>query len=135
MSRLEAIFMVVCGVCLLPAAMLISSWLDRSIETYRRNKYPEYYKYYNAAMKICFDSSEKVNKETEYITYHFKLITAGIRNGECTNEYARKRLNELSDLHIELTNWFKDQQAEAEKLFRQADFYAKENNLLWGVLY
>lgn len=135
MDTLKCIIMIVCGICLLPAAFLITSWLEHAIDDYRKAKYPEYFKFYNAAMKICFDASEKVNQEAKYIKYHFDLITVGLRNGECTDEYARKRLNELSDQHIEITNWFKSQQAEAEKLFRKADFYAKENNLQWGVLY
>lgn len=135
MDTWTGLIFVICAVGLLPVAVLFSIWLYKAIDSYRKAKYPEYFEYYNAAMKICFDASAKVNKEAEYIKYHFDLITEGIRNGECTDEYARKRFNELSDKHIELTNWFKDQQAEAEKLFRKADFYAKENNLLWGVLY
>lgn len=135
MDILEVLLLSICAVLIIPAAVIISNWFEKFLENYRRSKHPEYYKYYDAAMKICFDASKKVNKEADYIEYQFNLITVGIREGECTDEYARKRLNELSDRHIEITNWFKEQRAEAEKLFREADFYAKENNLLWGVLY
>ena len=135
MDTLGALFVAVCAVFVLPSVVFIYIWFEKLKENSRRGKYPEYYKYYDAALKICFDASAKVNKEAEYIKYHFDLITEGLREGECTDEYARKRLSELSDQHIALTNWFKDRQAEAEKLFREADFYAKENNLLWGVLY
>ena len=135
MRELQAGFMIIFGILLVPMAAVFVSVLEQLIKKYRREKYPEYFKYYNAALKICFNASEKVRKESNYIKYHFDLITEGIREGECTDDYARKRLNELSDMHIELTNWFKEQLAEADKLFRDADFYAKENNLLWGVLY
>jgi hypothetical protein len=116
-------------------ATIFTGFIDKCLEQRRKEQHPEYFKYYNAAMKICFDASEKVNHEASYIKYHFDLITEGLRDGECTEEYARKRLNELSDRHIEITNWFKEQRADADELFRAADFYAKENNLLWGVLY
>ena len=86
-------------------------------------------------MKICFEASAKVNHDAEYLKHQFDILTKELREGECTEEYFRKRFEYLANRHVEITKWFKEQQAEAEKLFRQADSYAKRNNLLWGVIY
>lgn len=115
--------------------VLLSSWYDKLVEKNRRKKHPLYFEAFDAAMKICFEASAKVNHDTEYIKHQFDMLTEGLRECECTEEYFIKRFDYLANRHIETTKWFKEQQAEAEKLFREADLYAKENDLLWGVLY
>lgn len=118
-------FIIVCG----------STLMDNMQDKSRRKKYPKYFEFFDAAMKVSFDASKKVTSEVEYIEYQLNLLTTGLREGTCEEEYFRKHFNQLADRHVEVTNWFKEQQKEAEKLFREADFYAKENSLLWGVLY
>lgn len=118
-------FIIVCG------SQVADDMQDKS----RRKKHPMYFEFFDAAMKISFEASKKANKEAEYIEYQLNLLTTSLREGTCGEEYFRKHFNELADRHVEVTNWFKEQRKEAEKLFREADFYAKENDLLWGVLY
>ena len=123
-------------VVLLPFIIVYGSKVADDIQDKsRRKKHPKYFEFFDAAMKVSFDASKKVKKEAEYIEYQLNLLTTGLREGTCEEEYFRKHFNELADRHVEVTNWFKEQQKEAEKLFREADFYAKENDLLWGVLY
>ena len=117
------------------AVVLVSNWCDKLCERNRRKKHPLYFEVYDAAMKICFDASAKASKEADYLKFQFNLLTEGLKEGECTEEYFKKHFDQLADKHIEVTKWFTEQQKEAEKLFRQADAYAKRNNLLWGVLY
>ena len=118
-------FIIVCG----------SAFYDKMQDKTRRKKYPKYFEFFDAAMKISFGASTVVNKKADYIMYQMNLLTTGLREGTCEEDYFRKRFNELADMYVEATNWFKEQQQEAEKLFREADFYAKEYDLLWGVLY
>lgn len=132
---MKVFFMIICAIGLLPLALFITFCIERLIDNIRREKYPEYFKFYDAAMKICFEASAKVNKEAEYIEHQFNILRSGLAEGECTEAYFKTRFDQLADMHIETTNWFKERRDEAEKLFRQADFYAKENNLVWGVLY
>jgi hypothetical protein len=37
--------------------------------------------------------------------------------------------------YIEFAAWFEAKQKEAKDLFRKADWYAKERNLKWRILY
>lgn len=119
----------------LPLAAAVSLWLDKYLDKNKRKKHPEYFEYYDAAVKLCFEASYKVKHEASYLEFHFKMLTDGLKDGECTEEYFKKRFDQLTDRYIETTRWFTEQQKEAEKLFREADLYAKKNNLLWGVLY
>lgn len=131
----EFIILVCVPVGFVVIAALISTWFDKLRDNNRRKKHPLYFEAYDEAMKICFAASAKVRHDVECLKHQFDMLTEGLREGECTVEYFRKRFEYLANRHVETTKWFKEQQAEAEKLFRQADSYAKRNNLLWGVLY
>ena len=115
--------------------VLLSSWYDKLVEKNRRKEHPLYFEAFDVAMKICFEASAKVRHDAEYIKHQFDMLTEGLREGECTEEYFTNRFEYLTNRYVETTKWFKEQQKEAEKLFREADLYTKENNLLWGVLY
>jgi hypothetical protein len=119
----------------LPLALLISFWVDRLIDKSRRKKHPMYFEFYDKGMKICFDASAKTNHEAEFLKFQFKLLTEGLTEGECTEEYFMERFEYLAKRHIEATKFHKEKQNEAEECFRYADEYAKINNLSWGVLY
>jgi hypothetical protein len=105
------------------------------VDKYHRKKHPIYFNFYDAGMKICTEASNKASHEADYIKFQFDLLTEGLKEGECTDEYFKHRSEQLADRYTEATKQFKEQQAEAEKLFREADLYAKRNNLLWGVIY
>ena len=135
MKEIMSIIVPICFLLVLPLAVVISLWLDKQLEKNKRKKYPVYFEYYDAAIKICFEASAAVKHEASHLEFHFKMLADGLVDGECTEEYFKKRFDQLTDRYIEATKWFTVQQKEAEKLFREADLYAKENNLLWGVLY
>ncbi len=129
---LRAIF---CSGVFLLGIYFIPKWINSAVEKHRRKKHPMYFDFYDAGMKLCVEASDEASHDAEYLKFQFKLLTEGLVEGECTEEYFKKRFEQLADKHIETTKWFKEQQAEAEKLFREADFYAKRNNLAWGVIY
>jgi hypothetical protein len=119
----------------LPLAVIIPCWVFRLQEQVRRKKHPMYFEFYDAAMKTCFDASAKVKHDASYIEFHFKLLTEGLADGECTEEYFKERFERLANRQVETTRWFKEQQKKAEELFKEADIYAKRNKLKWGILY
>jgi hypothetical protein len=135
MKEAISIIMPICFLLVLPLAIVISLWLDKYLDKNKRKKHPVYFEYYDAAVKLCFEASAKVKHEASHLDFHFKMLTDGLKEGECTEEYFKKRFDQLTDRYIETVKWFTEQQKEAEKLFREADLYAKENNLRWGVLY
>lgn len=130
----EAIFCVSI-IFILPLAVLISVCVNKLIDKYRRKKHPMYFKFYNKGLKTCFDASAKTNHEVELLKFRYKLLTEGLQEGECTEEYFEEQFGYLTDRHIEATKYLKNKQNEADEYFRAADEYAKRNNLAWGVLY
>jgi hypothetical protein len=130
----EAIFCI-STILILPLALFISFLVDRLIDKSRRKKHPMYFEFYDKGMKICFDASAKTNHEAEFLKFQFKLLTEGLTEGECTEEYFKERFEYLANRHIKATKYLKEKQMEAEGFFKEADYYAKRNNLSWGVLY
>lgn len=124
-------FFMACFVILAFVCFKASDLIDR----YRRKKYPEYFKYYDAAVEICFVTGQRIEQEAELIQFKFKMLADGLQAGECTEEYFKKQFDYWSDRYVKATQEFKERHAEAEKLFREADLYAKRNNLMWGVIY
>jgi uncharacterized membrane protein len=135
MKEAMTIIMPICFIFILPLTIVFSLWLDKLLAKNKRKKHPLYFEAYDTAMKISFDASAKVKHVSSYIEFQFKMLTEGLAEGECTEEYFKKRFEYLANLYVDTTKWFKEQQKEAEKFFREADLYAKENNLLWGIVY
>ena len=86
-------------------------------------------------MDIVADIDGQTEHKTKYFEYHYKLIYEGLRNGECTVEYFQEYLDRINKEYIEFATWFEAQQKEANRLFREADLYAKLRDLKWGYLY
>lgn len=130
----EAIFCV-SAILILLLITIISFWVNKLIDKSRREKHPMYFEFYDKGMKICFDASAKTNHEADFLKFQFKLLTVGLTEGECTEEYFKERFAYLANRHVESTKYLKEKQNEADECFRYADEYAKRNNLSWGVLY
>lgn len=114
---------------------LVSLIGNKILDKYRREQYPEYFEYFDAAMDIVSDVDSQTEHKTKYFKYHFKLIYEGLREGECTVEYFQEYLDRINKEYIEFATWFEAKNKEAKDLFRKADFYAKERDLKWGILY
>lgn len=108
---------------------------NKYLDGRRREQYPEYFKLFDKAMDIVADVHDQTEHKTKYFKYHFKLIYEGLRDGECTVEYFQEYLDRINKEYIEFATWFEAKQKEAKDLFRKADWYAKERNLKWGILY
>lgn len=108
---------------------------NKHLDEQRRQQYPEYFKLFDKAMDIVSDVDGQTEHKTKYFKYHFKLIYEGLRDGECTVEYFQKYLDRLNKEYIEFATWFEEQNKEAKRLFKEADYYAKLRDLEWGYLY
>ena len=125
------------------ALPLIFGWLviigikitNKYLDDKRREQYPEYFELFDNAMDIVADVDGQTEHKTKYFNYHFKLIYEGLRDGECTVEYFQEYLDRINKEYIEFATWFEEQQKEAKRLFRKADWYAKERELKCGYLY
>jgi hypothetical protein len=121
------------GVVFLP--LLLCNAFSNSLEGSRRKRHPEYYKSYDEALKLSFERGTEFRQRKERFDYYFKLYNYGLRDGECTNEYYNKKMNELMIEYQELCTWFQEKEKVIRELLVKADLYAKEHNLLWGIIY
>ena len=108
---------------------------NKYLDDKRREQYPEYFKLFDKALDIVADVDGQTKHKITYFEYHFKLIYEGLRDGEYTVEYFQEYLAKINKEYIEFAAWFEKQQKEAKRLFREADWYAKERDLKWGYLY
>ena len=108
---------------------------NKYMDQTRRQQYPEYFELFDAAMDIVADVDGQTKHKTPYFEYHLKLIYEGLRDGECTVEYFQEYLDRINKEYIEYATWFEEQNKEAKRLFREADWYAKARDLKWGYLY
>lgn len=115
--------------------ILLVNLFDRLLENHRRQKHPEYFKYWDAALEKSFARGAEYNRRKEYFDYKFRLYSLGLRDGECTNEYYTKKMNALMVEYQELCDWFQEKEKEISELLVKADLYAKEHGLTWGIIY
>jgi hypothetical protein len=124
---------IICGMLFLP--ILFVNLIDHIIESIRKNKHPEYFEFYDAAVYESFRVGGKLNEEKRRIEYYVKLYTNGYRDGECTAEDITKRMAQLTQRWINACDDYKQEQKNIKVLLQKADAYAKEHNLKWGVIY
>ena len=117
------------------APFIAAGAIDKLIEKCRRKKHPEYFEYWDEGKKLSFERGKEFNRRKEYFDFKFKLYNLGLRNGECTNEYYTKKMNELMIEYQELCARFQEEEANIRELLDKADLYAKEHNLYWGIIY
>jgi hypothetical protein len=110
---------------------ITNKYLDQT----HREQYPEYFELFDAAMDIVSEIDCRTKQKATYFDYKYKLIYDGLRDGECTVEYFQKYLDRINKEYIEYATWFEEQNKEAKRLFREADYYAKLRDLKWGYLY
>lgn len=116
-------------------SLLACNMFNKLLENKRRAEHPEYFEYWDAALKLSFERGTEYNRRKGHYDYHFKLCQDGLLDGECTNEYYDKKMNELMIEYHELCAWFQEKEKEIHELLIKADLYAKEHNLYWGIIY
>jgi hypothetical protein len=121
------------GLIFLP--LLACNMFNKLLEDTRRKKHPEYFEYWDEALKLSFERGKEFNRRKESFDFKFKLYNLGLRDGECTNEYYDKKMNELMIEYHELCAWFQEKEKVIRELLVKADLYAKEYNLYWGIIY
>jgi hypothetical protein len=86
-------------------------------------------------MEQANQGAEHIEHEAEYLEFHFNTLRDGLRDGECTEEYFKKRLDELSERYFKACQYHECRVKQSEILFKAADKYAKKHGLKWGILY
>jgi hypothetical protein len=132
---LAAILSIIACISFFVLPALVANLINKAVLVYRRKKHPEYFKYWDAALELSFVRGAEYNKRKDKFNYYFKLYTEGLRDGECTNQFFTERMNKLMFEYQELCSWFQAKEEEIKELLVKADLYAKEHNLMWGIIY
>ena len=132
LAVIMSIIMVV-AIFSLPIAIVFI--IDKTAQKYRRKKHPEYFKYWDEAKKLAFERGAEYNTRKSHFDYYFKLYNEGLRDGECTNEYYTEQMNYVMSEYKDLCIWFQEEEEKIRELLVKADLYAKEHNLVWGIVY
>ena len=106
-------------------------------ERIRRKKHPKWYEYYDRALSNSLVIGTRFREQTETINARRELIQDMFFQGRCT-----------ADKYDDAMKAFDKEQREAAKQFSidkealgimqdlaEADAYAKEHNLKWGIIY
>ena len=113
----------------------ICRFIDKHVDKYRRKKYPEYYELYDAVVKESFEVGEEFKRRYDHITFHFRLWTDGLKNGECTDEAFADRMSKLTEEYQELCGWYTTAAQYLNDLWKQVDRKAKEIGFKKGTIY
>jgi hypothetical protein len=139
MAWYDAVFLAVSillgigGILFLP--ILLVNQVDTLLEKCRRKKHPEYFKYYDEAVKLSFERGAEYRRRKEYFDYKIKVYNEGLRDGECTNEYYTHHMNKHMVEYQKLCDWFQEEEKKIRELLVKADLYAKEHDCFWGIIY
>ena len=132
LAVIMSIIMIV-AIFSLPIAIVFI--IDKTVQKYRRKKHPEYFKYWDEAKKLAFERGAEYNTRKSHFDYYFKLYNEGLRDGECTNEYYTEQMNYVMSEYKNLCIWFQEEEKKIRELLVKADLYAKEHDLVWGIVY
>ena len=133
MLSVVRILLILSGILLL--IWLVVFFISVLVDKHRRKKYPEYFELFDAAMEQASKGSAYIEKEADFLEFHFEMLRDGLRDGECTEEYFKKRFGELSERYSKACKYHESRIKQSNILFRAADKYARDNDLKWGLLY
>ena len=126
---------VACAAGTVCLPILLCNLINDIINSYRRNKHPEYFEYWDAAVSESFKVGGKLNAEKRRIEYYIKLYGDGYRDGECTAEHITKKMAQVTQWWITACDDYNREHKNIKVLLQKADAYAKEHNLKWGIIY
>jgi hypothetical protein len=136
MNSIAKVLIMIVYVLGLPILLILSTNLiDNFIEKFRRHKYPEYYERYDAAIAHNFRFAGAFNNAKKRIEFKMKLFWDGYLENECSKESFESKMNSLISSYITIMDVYRAEKEYSEKLWREVDTYAKNNNLKWGIIY
>lgn len=115
--------------------VLVVNLIDHIVESYRRNKHPDYFEYWDEAVSLSFKIGGKLSTEKRRVQHYIKLYVDGYRDGECTAEYITKNMAKVTQWWIEACDTYNKEYSEVKVLLEKADRYAKAHNLKWGIIH
>ena len=125
-------------ICLLTLSMGIASLMLTDVkEKLRRKKHPVWYEYYDRAKNNSFHIGGKLREQTEVLHNRLKLLNKTYLNDKCTEAEYLEATRVIAKEYAEVVKRYKQAKEDLhiEEDLKEADAYAKERNLKWGIIY
>lgn len=106
-------------------------------ERVRRKKHPIWYEHYDRAKNNAFRTGGEFSQKLDTICARGEMIQDMLFKGECSREKYLEAMKVLEEERVEAVAQFRLKQEilGIEADLKEADAYAKEHNLKWGILY
>ena len=128
-------FCVITFVLVAFTPFFVEGAVKKILNKYRRKKHPKYFEYYDEATKLKVAATAEMDRMLDWFTFRVSILTEGLNEGECTKDYFKQSFDAITDRYIDASSRFTEQCKKSDELFKQADLYAREHMLNWGVLW
>ena len=125
-------------ICLLALLIGIAILMLTDVkEKLRRKKHPVWYKHYDRAVHNAFDIGGRLREQTEVLHNRLKLLNKTYLNDKCTEAEYLEAARVIAKEYAKVVKRYKqaEEDLHIEEDLKEADAYAKERNLKWGILY
>lgn len=117
------------------AVPILAQWVEKSVEEYRRHKYPEYFKMYDEACQYCILTATEFGEEVQRVCRQLSKYTEGLKDGECREERFEQVMKVLTKRYMCACAMRSERIKLNEKMWKDIDSYAKSHKLKWGEIY
>lgn len=133
------ILLYIC-IALVAAALVYCVYLlvkDGVQERIRRKRHPKWWELWDRALSNAFCIGGKFHDMSETINKRSTLVHETYFAGKCTEDEYREAMKTIADDYVQAVQWYKTTKTALgiEEDLKEADTYARENNLEWGILY
>ena len=106
-------------------------------EKVRRKKHPVWYEHYDRALSNSLHVGSRFRKTTESLNARRDMIQEMFFHGECTEDEFMEAMKTVDKELLEAVRQFSiDREAYSiDTDLQEADAYAREHNLKWGIIY
>lgn len=117
--------------------MCVLSITDIIKDKVRRRQHPKWYECYDRAMNNAFRAGSEFSQKLDTICARGEMIQDMLFKGECSSEKYLEAMKVLEKERVEVVEQYQLKQTilGIDTDLKEADAYAKEHNLKWGIIY
>ena len=107
------------------------------LERIRRKKHPRWFELYNRALANSLCVGSRFHEKTETLENRYKMVQELLFKGKCTAEEYQEAMKTIATEYSKAVEWFNltKESLGIEADLKEADKYAKDHDLKWGILY
>lgn len=106
-------------------------------ERIRRKQHPKWYELYDRAKNNAFRAGSEFSQKLDTICARGEMIQDMLFKGECSKDEYLEAMKVLEKERVEVVAQYqlKQEALGIDADLKEADAYAKEHNLKWGIIY